>query len=131
MNKLLFLIISLCLIKIIVGQCYLDSPSSVEECENEGKGDNTFRCCYIEYRTKSNSTYKTICIGINRTEIKSGHHEETIRNIEKGTYNGSNWIEENLTQFFNETCSIDIFDCKGNYISKSFLLFSSLLLFLI
>ena len=128
MDKLLFLMISLCLIKIIVGQCYNDTPSSVEECERQE--DENFRCCYVEYRTQSNSTYKTICIGINRTEIKSGHHEETIRNIEKGTYNGSNW-NENHTQYFNETCSIDIFDCKGNYISKSFLLFSSLLLFLI
>ena len=129
MKKLLFLIISICLIKIIKGQCFTLNPSSVDECKKQE--DSTYRCCYVTYTNNfMNSTYKTICIGVNKTDIKSGHHEETIKKIESGNYTNSNW-NETLMDLFRNYSSIDNFDCKGNYISKSLLLFSSLFIFLI
>ena len=128
MKKLLFLILSICLIEIIVGQCFTLDPSSVDECEKQE--DSTYRCCYVTYRNLTNSTYKTICVGINKTDIKSGHHEETIKKIESGNYTNTNWTSE-LKEIFNNYTSIDNFDCEGDYISKSLLLFSSLFIFLI
>ena len=128
MNKLLFLIISICLIKIIVGQCYTENPSNVDQCEKQE--DKTYRCCYVTYRTDLDPEYKTICIGVNKTDIKKGHHEETIKKIESCTYNTSNW-NVTLQNLFKNFSSIDKFDCKGKYISNSLLLFSSLFLFLI
>ena len=128
MKTLLFLILSICLIKIIEGQCFTPNPSSVDECESQE--DSTFRCCYVTYRNDNDTTYKTICIGVNKTDIKSGHHEETIKKIESGNYTNSNW-NETIMNLFREYSSIDNFDCKGNYISKSLLLFSSLFIFLI
>ena len=128
MKKLLFLIISICLIKIIVGQCFTIEPSNVDECEKQE--DSIYRCCYVTYRNNIDPDYKTICIGINKTDIKSGHHEETIKKIESGNYTSSNW-NQTISNLFKNYSSIDNFDCQGNYISKSLLLFSSLLIFLI
>ena len=130
MNKLLFLLISICLIKIIVGEkeCFNRNATSVDDCEN--KGNKTYSCCYVTYRNDNDSEYKSICIEINKTDIKKGHHEETIKKIESGSYNTSNWDEERQKLFKNYS-SIDNFDCKGKYISNSLLLLSSLFLFLI
>ena len=128
MNKLLFLLISICLIKIIVGQCYVENSSSVDECEKQE--DKNERCCYVTYRNDLDPEYKTICIGINKTDIKKGHHEENIKKIESGFYNTSNW-NETLQDLFKNFASIDNFVCKGKYISNSLLLLSSLFLFLI
>ena len=128
MKKLIYFLICLYLIKIIVGQCFTENPSSVEQCKSQKTDD--FRCCFIEYRTNKDPEYKKLCVGVNKTDIKKGRHEETIKNIETGNYTNSGW-NSTIIQKFKDYCSIDNFDCKENYISKSLFLLSSLFIFLI
>ena len=121
MKNLIFFLLSACLLKITVGQCFTENPSSVDQCSNQKTDD--YRCCFVEYRTNRNTEYKTLCVGVNKTQIKGGHHEETIKLIESGNYTGSGW-NDTILEKFRSYSSIDNFDCKGNYLLESLFLLS-------
>ena len=125
MKKMIYLLISIYSIKLISGQCFSYNPSNKEAC-NSKETDST-RCCYIEYRTDIDSNYKTVCLEFLVDDIKKGLHEKTIQEVEGGTYNATNW-NDTMKGIFKNYASINDFDCKGKFISKSLLLFSSLLI---
>ena len=128
MKKVVYLLIFTSIIKLISGQCYTENPTDSNSCGN--KKTDTHRCCYVKYRTDRDPEYKTLCVEVVNEDIKSGHHEATIISIESGNYTGSNWTEALMEKFRNYS-SINEFDCKGNFISRSLLFFSSLLIILL
>ena len=127
MKNMVYFLLIISLLKLISGQCYALNPPNVETCSNK-KGDNLY-CCYIEYRT-NNKSYSTICLPFNKTEIKSGKHEQTIISIEEGNFTGHYWTQ-NYTEKFKNYSSINTFDCKGTFISKSLFFFTCLLIILL
>ena len=127
MKNMVYSLLIISLLKLISGQCQVDNPSNVETCSNK-KGDNLY-CCYIEYRT-NNKSYSTICLPFNKTEIKSGKHEQTIISIEEGNFTGHYWTQD-YTEKFKNYSSINTFDCKGTFISKSLFFFTCLLIILL
>ena len=128
MKNMVYFLLIISLLKLISGQCQVDNPSNVETCSNK-KGDNLY-CCYIEYRTNITKEYKTICLPFNKTEIKSGKHEQTIISIEGGNFTGHYWSTDNIG-IFGGYASINTFDCKGTFISKSLFFFTCLLIILL
>ena len=129
MKAMIYFLICIYIIKLTLEECFTVEPSSTEECENKKTSGN--KCCYVEFRTNRDPEYKTLCVEVTNADIKDGHHEATITLIETGNYTGSNWNQSILERFRNYS-SIDKFDCKGNYISKSlFMLSIFLILFLI
>ena len=127
MKNMVYFLLIISLLKLISGQCYALNPPNVETCSNK-KGDNLY-CCYIEYRT-NNKSYSTICLPFNKTEIKSGKHEQTIISIEEGNFTGHYWTQ-NYSDNFKDYASINTFDCKGTFISKSLFFFTCLLIILL
>ena len=115
MKKIFSVLISLCLIISILGDCFKKNASSVSECEKHKKG-STY-CCLVEYRTNKNAEYKKACVPIIKEDIEDGKFEETIGVIELGNYTKSNWTSE-IMNLFTDYSSISNFDCKGNYISE-------------
>ena len=128
MKYLLFILISVLLLKIAYEQCYTEKPSSADTCH--GKKRDGFKCCYVEYKNNRMSNYSTLCVEITKDDIKSGHHEATIILIEGGNYTGSNWTE-NIMENFRDYSTISEFDCKSNYMSKSLIFLSSLFILFI
>ena len=128
MKNMVYFLLSISLLKMILGQCYAENPSNVDTCSNK-KGDNLY-CCYVEYRTDKNANYTTLCLPFNKTEIKKGKHEQTIISIEEGNFTGYYWFQ-NYTEKFKNYASINTFDCKGTFISKSLFFFTSLLIILL
>ena len=127
MKAMIYFLISICLIKLALEECFTVKPSSVDECESKKTSGN--KCCYVEYRTDRDDEYTSLCVEVKNEDIKDGHHEATIGLIESGNYTGSGWNESILERFRNYS-SIDKFDCKGNYISL-FMFSIFLILFLI
>ena len=125
MKKMIFLLMFIYFIKLIIGQCITEKPANKDTCNSKNTDDK--KCCFIEYRTNLNSNYTTICMEFLKEDIKKGLHEKTIKDIESGTYNASNW-NDTMKNYFKDFSSISEFDCKGKFISKSLLLFSSLLI---
>ena len=121
MKAMIYFLISICLIKLALEDCFTIAPLSVKECEDKKTSGN--KCCYVEYRTNFDPEYKSLCVEVIKDDIKEGHHEATITLIESGNYTGSGWNETVLSKFRNYS-SIDKFDCKGNYISKSLFMLS-------
>ena len=127
MKNILFILISATIFKIAYEQCFSEKPSSADVC-NSKKRDG-YKCCYVEYKNNKMSDYDTACVEIVKDDIKSGHHEATIISIEDGNYTGSNW-NETIMEKFRDYSTINTFDCKGSYITKTLVLFTSLLLML-
>ena len=125
MKNIVYCIISLCLIKIIISECYMENPSSADTC-NDRKTDG-HKCCYLEYKNNKMSEYATLCVDVIKDDIKSGHHEATILEIEAGNYTGSNW-NETIMEKFRDYCTVSDFDCKGKYLSETLIFLSFLLL---
>ena len=125
MKAIIYFLLSICLFKITLEQCFTENPSGVDECK--AKKQSGRKCCYVEYRNNKNPNYTSLCVEIINKDIKDGHHEATIIEIENGNYTGSNWTE-NVMEKFRDYSSIDNFDCKGNFISKSIFLFSCFLI---
>ena len=125
MKAMIFFLISICLINIALEECFTEGPKSVSECESK-KSSGT-RCCYVEYRTNLDEEYKSLCVEVIKDDIKDGHHEATIGLIESGNYTGSGW-NNTILEYFQNYSSIDKFDCKGNYISKSLFMLSIFLI---
>ena len=115
MKKIFSVLISLCLIISILGDCFKKNPSSASECEKQKKGSSY--CCFVEYRTNKNAEYKKACVPIIKEDIEDGKFEETIGVIELGNYTNSKWPRE-IMNLFTDYSSISNFDCKGNYISE-------------
>ena len=128
MKALLSVLISLYLIPLISNQCYQENPSSVSQCENAKSGNDY--CCLVEFRTDTNPEYRKLCIPIKEDDIEDGKFEETMGTIEEGNYTGSSW-SETIAANFRDYASISNFDCKGNSLSNSIRLFSSVLLFIL
>ena len=124
MKNIVYCIILLCLIKIIINQCYMENPSSADTC-NDRKRDG-YKCCYIEYKNNRMSNYSTLCVEVIKDDIKSGHHEATIILIEGGNYTGSDW-NETIMEKFRDYSTVSEFDCKGKYLSEVFIFVSFLL----
>ena len=120
MKAIIYFLISVCLIKISLEQCFSENPSSVDECK--AKKQSGKKCCYVEYRTNKNANYTSLCVEVINKDIKDGHHEATIIEIENGNYTGSEW-DETVMEKFRDYSSIDIFDCKSNFLSKSMNIF--------
>ena len=115
MNKLFVILISFSLIEFILGQCFMENATNGEECEKRHTGDDY--CCYVEYRTNKDATYKKLCVPVIEDDIEDGKFEETIISIEGGNYTGSQW-NETILEKFRDYASIHEFDCKGNYVSN-------------
>ena len=129
MNKLLVIFISLGLLGLISGDCFIENASSGEDCEKRAVGDDY--CCFVEYRTNLDATYKKVCVPVKEDDIKDGKFEETITTIEGGNYTGSGWNETILSKFRNYS-SIHEFDCKGNFVSNfKILAYLMIIIFLI
>ena len=128
MKKLFSLLIVLYLIHAILSDCYNQNPSSVSDCENAKSGNDY--CCLVEFRTNLNATYKKVCVPIKEDDIEDGKFEETMGTIEEGNYTGSSW-SETIAANFRDYASISNFDCKGNSLSNSIRLFSSVLIFIL
>ena len=128
MKKLFSVLIFLYLIQSILSQCYKQNPSAVSDCEKSKSGDNY--CCFVEFRTNLNSTYKKVCIPVKEDDIKDGKFEETMGTIEGGNYTGSGWSEEIMNNF-RDYASISQFDCKGNRLSDNIMLFSLMLIIIL
>ena len=124
MKNMIYLILFISIIKLYSGQCYTENPSDPQSCDNKKR--DGYRCCYIKYRNNKSPEYKTLCVEVVKNDIKSGHHEATILAIEAGNYTGSNWTES-LMEKFRDYSSVNQFDCKGSFISRSFIFLSSLL----
>ena len=127
MKAIIYFTISLCLIKIALEQCYTENPGSVDECKSKKQSGS--KCCYVEYRNNKSPNYTSLCVEVINKDIKDGYHEATIIEIEGGNYTGSNW-NQTIMNKFRDYSSIDIFDCKGNFISKSMFIFSCFLILL-
>ena len=127
MKYILIILISVTIFKIGYEQCFSEKPSSVDVCTNKKR--DGYKCCFVEYKNNKMSDYDTVCLEIVKDDIKSGHHEATIIDIEGGNYTGSNW-DETVMEKFRDYATISNFDCKGSYIFKSLVLLSSLLLIL-
>ena len=127
MKNILFILISATIFKISYEQCFSEKPSSADVCSSKKR--DGYKCCYVEYKNNKMSDYDTACVEIVKDDIKSGHHEATIISIEDGNYTGSNW-NETIMEKFRDYSTINTFDCKGNYITKTLFLFTSLLLML-
>ena len=129
MKAIVYFLISICLIRLTLEECFTVKPSNVDECESKKTSGN--KCCYVEYIKVNTSEYTSLCVEVKKDDIKDGHHEATIALIEDGNYTGSGW-NETILSYFRNFSSIDKFDCKGNYISNSLFLISIfLILFLI
>ena len=128
MKYLFTILISFLLIKYIITQCYTVDPPKATTCEKHETKKQ--RCCFVEFRTNKNDTYRKLCVPVNKDEIKSGHHEETMIKIESGLYNGSNWNEEIMANF-KDFASIHTFDCKSNFLAHSLTFISLLIIFFI
>jgi len=128
MKYMLFILISLLLLEIAYEQCYTENPSNADTCHGK-KGDG-YKCCYVEYKNNKMSDYSTLCIEVIKDDIKSGHHEATILSIEEGNYTGSNW-NETIMEKFKDYSTISEFDCKSNYMTKSLIFLSSLIILFI
>ena len=128
MKNIVYCIISLCMIKIIISQCYMENPSSADTCSDRKR--DGYKCCYVEYKNNKMSDYATLCVEVIKDDIKSGHHEATIISIEDGNYTGSNW-NETIMEKFRDYSTISEFDCKSNYMSKSLIFLSSLFILFI
>ena len=128
MKYMLFILISSLLLEIAYEQCYTENPSSADTCHGK-KGDG-YKCCYVEYKNNKMSDYSTLCIEVIKDDIKSGHHEATILSIEEGNYTGSNW-NETIMEKFKDYSTISEFDCKSNYMTKSLIFLSSLIILFI
>ena len=125
MKNIVYCIISLCMIKIIISQCYTENPSNADTCSNKKR--DGYKCCYIEYKNNRMSDYATLCVEVIKDDIKSGHHEATILSIEDGNYTGSNW-NETIMDKFREYSTISEFDCKGKYLTETLIFLSFLLI---
>ena len=125
MKKMVYLLLFLSIIKLISGQCFSENPENTNACEKKKR--NGYHCCYTKYRTLDNPEYKTVCLEIIHEDIKAGHHEQTIINIESGNYTGSNWTQ-NVIDKFKPYVSINTFDCKGSFLSRSLIFLISLLI---
>ena len=127
MKAMIYFLVSICFIKIIVGECYTENPADEKTCKEKER--DGYRCCYVEYRTDRDENYTKLCVEVIKDDIKSGHHEATIISIEEGNYTGSNWNETIMEKFRNYS-SINIFDCKANFLFKSLFIFSLLFIIL-
>ncbi len=127
MKYIFLILISATIFKIAYEQCFIEKPSNADVCNNRKRDGH--KCCFVEYKNNKMSDYDTVCVEIVKDDIKSGHHEATIISIEGGNYTGSNW-NETIMEKFRDYSTISTFDCKGNHITKSLFLLSSLLLIL-
>ena len=123
MKNIVYCIISLCMIKIIISQCYMENPSSADTCSDRKR--DGYKCCYVEYKNNKMSDYATLCVEVIKDDIKSGHHEATILSIEDGNYTGSNW-NETIMDKFRDYSTISEFDCKGRYLTETLIFLSFL-----
>ena len=128
MKKIVYLLLFTSIIKMISGQCYTEGPTDPKSCDSKKR--DGYRCCYIKYRNDRDPEYKTLCVEVIKKDIKSGRHEQTILDIEAGNYTGSNWSETLMNKFRNYS-SVNDFDCKGTFISKSLIILSSLLIIIL
>ena len=126
MKTLIYFLISICLLKMISGECYTENPSNVKTCESKKR--NGHRCCLVEYRTDRDPEYKKLCVEIKDEDIEKGKHEATMILIEGGNYTNSDWNETIMEKFRNYS-TISNFDCNATFLYKSLFLFS--LLFII
>ena len=126
MKVFTLVLISICLLKLVVGECYNENPGQVSTCEKEKSGNS--RCCLVEFRNNFSPDYRKICVPIKEEDIADGKFEATVKLIETGNYTGSNWSDTILANFRNYS-SIDNFDCKGEYLSKIFYLICSMIIF--
>ena len=104
----------------------MEKPANANTC-NSRKRDG-YKCCYIEYKNNMMSEYSTLCVEVIKDDIKSGHHEATILDIEAGNYTGSKW-DESIMEKFRNYSTISEFDCKGRYLSQGLFFLSFLLIF--
>ena len=115
--------ITLCAFQFIFcADCFTDTePGSAQDCQTRGN-TNDYYCCYVEYRTDKDATYRKLCVNVRKKDIDKGLFEGTMQTIESGNYTASNWNEHQLSHFQN-FASINEFECNSNYLTVSLLLF--------
>lgn len=121
MKVLVFIFISIGMIELMISQCFQKDATEGSCKGKKSTLNSTYYCCYVNYRTNKDKTYKGACVEVRPEDIKKGKHEATIPEIEKGNYSASGWTNE-MKEIFLDYSSIKTFDCKSYFLESSILI---------